>query len=115
MYLEEAQIAGLLATLRRRLPRHDLVCDLMSRKFFRRYSQRLHREFEQLGTSFRYVTDHPEAPFLEAGYQPMERQSVVHRAAELKAIPFPPLLVRLALRTLRQGYSVYRFDSGQKR
>jgi methyltransferase (TIGR00027 family) len=112
MYLEEARIARLLETLRRRLPRHELICDLMSRRFFDRHAQRLHREFEQLGATFRYLSDHPEAPFLEAGYRLVERQSVVHRAAALKAIPLPALLVRYALRTLRRGYVVCQFESG---
>lgn len=110
MYLEETQVTALLEGLRR-LPSHEIICDLMRLKFFQRYSQTLHDQFESLGARFRYLTPEPDAPFLAAGYRRTRQISIVKRAAELKAIPVPRLLVSTVLGTLRRGYQVEVFDS----
>jgi len=110
MYLEEPQVVSLLRGLRR-LPRHEIICDLMRLRFFQRYSQTLHDQLEALGTRFRYLTPDPDAAFLEAGYRRTAQVSIVKRAAELKAIPVPRLLVSTVLGTLRRGYQVEVFDS----
>jgi methyltransferase (TIGR00027 family) len=115
MYLEEAQIAGLLETLRRQLHAHEVICDLMSRKFFERYSQALHQQFEQLGTRFRFATDDPARPFREVGYTLVSRTSIVQRAAELKAVRIPRFLIGTFLGTLRKGYAVHVFESPPRR
>lgn len=115
MYLEEAQIAGLLETLRRQLHAHEVICDLMSRKFVERYSQALHQQFEQLGTRFRFATDDPARPFREVGYTLVSRTSIVQRAAELKAVRIPRFLIGTFLGTLRKGYAVHVFESPPRR
>ena len=109
MYLEEAEIARLLATLQRRVPHHEIICDLMTRRFFERYSQPLHHLLAQLGTRFRFTSDRPEGIFLEAGYRRVERISIAGRARALKAFRLPPLVLPL-LPTLRRGYSVQVFE-----
>jgi len=115
MYLEEAEIAGLLEKLRRQLAAHEIICDLMSRKFFERYSRTLHQQFEQLGTRFRFVTDDPVAPFRDAGYTLVDRTSIVRRAAELKAVKIPTFLIRTLLGTVRNGYAIHVFEPSSRR
>ncbi len=115
MYLEEAQIAGLLEALRGTLPPHDIICDLMTRKFFERYSRTLHRQIELLGTTFRFAVDDPTAPFQQAGYARGRKISIAQRAAELGALKVPRFLIRTVMRTLREGYAVYVFASPGRR
>jgi len=74
MYLEASAIEQLLATLRKTFPSHTLVCDLMTRKFFEKYSRPLHEKIVGLGASFGAVPDDPEKAFLAAGYRRISRQ-----------------------------------------
>jgi methyltransferase (TIGR00027 family) len=107
MYLEEQVIRELLQTLRRRFPQHLLICDLMSRRFFEKHSRTLHEKIAGLGTSFAFTVDDPEAIFRENGYRRLHKISVVGKAVEYKLVNIPRIIVRLFLRTLKDGYGIY--------
>lgn len=110
LYLEPKQVAKLLETLRRRLPDHEVICDLTSRRFLERYGHKIHRRIAALGATFRFVEDDPEGFIRDLGYHRTTRISIVERAATLKAIPLPRFVVRTFLRTLRRGTGVYVFE-----
>src|SRR4051794_25984050 len=57
MYLEPKTIENLLQTLRRLFPQHKLICDLMTRKFFEKYSRTLHETIVGMGTTFKFTVD----------------------------------------------------------
>jgi len=109
MYLEEDAIRHLIHTLRRVFPRHKLICDLMSRRFFEKYSRTLHEKIAGLGASFKTV-ERPDEIFVRNGYRIVEKISVVGRAIAWKTISIPAILLRLFLRTLADGYSIYVFE-----
>jgi len=112
MYLEKEEIGQLLQTLRRLFPRHKLVCDLMSRKFFKKYSRTLHEKITGMGTSFKFTVDNPEEVFLENGYSRTGRVSIVESAVGFGSIKIPRIVLKTLLRTLAHGYAVYTFTAG---
>ncbi|MGH8119258.1 MAG: class I SAM-dependent methyltransferase, partial [Gammaproteobacteria bacterium] len=79
MYLEEDAIRQLLLTLRRLFPRHKLICDLMSRRFFEKYTRTFHEKITGMGASF-ITVENPDEIFVGNGYRIVEKISVVGRA-----------------------------------
>ena len=114
-YLGDPQRRALLTTLGARFPRHDLICDLLTRTFLRRYGRKLVRTLDGLGAAFASSDDAPQALFAELGYGVRERVSVVQRAVELRARGAPPAFVPRLLPSLRDGYRVWLFDHGAAR
>lgn len=111
MYLEPTALEATLRSLLRLFPGHRLVCDLMTRRFFVRYSRAIHREIAGLGATFQGLRDDPTAPFLALGYRHLGSESIVRRARELGAIRMPRWLLATVLRNLADGYRVHRFEA----
>ncbi len=112
MYLEKPQVAELLKTLTIRLPRHVLLCDLMNRTFFEKHMGKAYQRIRELGSEFKLLESRPEELFLQAGYQSVrEPVSIVGRARDFKAIVIPGLLLKTALKTLRDGYQLHVFET----
>jgi methyltransferase (TIGR00027 family) len=117
-YLEEAQIREMLRCLRATFPRHELVCDLMTRRFFEKYARAVYEKIADLGARFRYTVDRPEAIFLRSGYQQRDRHSIVARSVELGAMTpsadgrakLPRFVARLLFRTVLTGYSIFELE-----
>lgn len=111
MYLEERMIEQLLQTLRGLFPRHKLICDLMSRKFFEKYSRSMHKKIADIGTTFKFTVDNPEEVFLRNGYSRIGRISIVETSVRLESIKIPKILLKTLLRTLASGYAIYLFEA----
>src|SRR5258705_32691 len=109
MYLEEEMIGQLLQTVRRLFPRHKLICDLMSRKFFEKYSKSMHKKIADIGATFKFTIDNPEEVVLENGYSRIGRISIVETSVRLESIKIPKILLKTFLRTLAGGYAIYLF------
>lgn len=110
MYLKPEAVAALLRTLQRLFPRHRLICDLMTGRFFEKYSRPLHEKIERLGASFVFTVESPAEIFLDGGYRLVSSQSIVGRAAELGLLSTPRILIRLFARTAERGYQIYIFE-----
>ncbi|MBF0557907.1 MAG: class I SAM-dependent methyltransferase [Nitrospirae bacterium] len=113
MYLDHTSINKLLQTLRRIFPCHTLVCDLVTRKFFEKYSRKLHEKLRNLGAVFQYAVDSPPEIFLDNGYILKDTESVVGKAVEYGSMHIPEPVLRVFLRTLANGYNIYLFESKQ--
>lgn len=111
MYLEEERIKQLLQTLHRLFPGHKLICDLMNRKFFERYSRTIHEKLTVMGAVFKFTVDNPEELFVKSGYKRTGRVSIVEKSMEFESKPIPKILLKTVLRTLASGYSIYVFDT----
>jgi methyltransferase (TIGR00027 family) len=111
IYLEEEVIRQLLQILRRFYPGHKLICDLMSRKFFEKYSKTLHEKIADIGTSFKFTDNNPEELFLENGYRCTEKISIVESAVKFESIKIPRIILKTLLRTLASGYAIYQFEA----
>jgi methyltransferase (TIGR00027 family) len=105
IYLEAEAIGHLLQTLRRIFSRHKLICDLMSRKFFEKYSCTLHEKIQGMGASFKFTVENPDEIFSNNDYRCIERVSIVSRAVDFGSIKLPRIL-----HTLSNGYSIYVFE-----
>ena len=108
-YLGETRIRELLRTLRALYPQGDVICDVMTREFFEKFSRPIHGKLVELGASFQ-LPEHPlETIFADERYEQTAHVSVQRRAAELGQMP---LLMRLYSRfapVFINGYSVRVF------
>lgn len=112
MYLDEGAIRELLRKLHRLFPRHTLVCDLMNRRFFEKYGQKIHKKVADLGASFRFVVEDPEQLFLESGYRRASKISIVEKAFEFqRGGIIMRLMLKTLLRPLAVGYSIHVFET----
>ncbi len=111
MYLEEEELGQLLQTLHRLFPRHKLVCDLMNKKFFKKYGRTMHEKITGMGASFKFTVDNPEEVFLENGYSRTGWISIVERAVGFESLKIPRIVLKTLLRTLASGYAIYVFEA----
>ena len=111
VYLNEEEIRQLLQKLHRIFPQHELICDLVSRDFFEKYSKTLHEKINGIGTAFRFTAENPENIFIANGYRRTQWISIVERASELELIKIPKTVLKTMLRTLADGYAIYLFET----
>ncbi|MDO9005934.1 MAG: class I SAM-dependent methyltransferase [Aquabacterium sp.] len=72
MYLEQPAVAKTIAEITAKFPDHDVICDLMPRRFFDKYaSKSIHKLIQELGASFATLPEVPRKVFLDNGYQLM--------------------------------------------
>lgn len=109
MYLNEKSIDDLLDTLSKLFPQHEIVCDLMTKKFFEKYSYKIHNEIRGLGATFTFTVDDPANFFLIRGYELIGRVSTVMKSIELGLLKIPLFVLRWFMKTLATGYAVYHF------
>jgi methyltransferase (TIGR00027 family) len=112
-YLDEKEIAGLLETLPRVFPSHKLICDLTTRRFAEKHSQKIREKLGALGAAFKFTADEPEKIFIESGYRQAERISIIEKAVDFGLIKMPKILLKTVLRDLAKGYAIYTFEIGQ--
>ena len=110
MYLNQADRRRLIAGLQEIFPQHIVYCDLMRRSFFERYGKKLHDKILSLGATFTDISEHPESLFLGNGYKSLSCVSIPLSAAEHGNLGIPFVLVRYFFKTLRKGYSNWRFE-----
>lgn len=111
MYLEQPVIEQLLQTLHRLFPRHKLICDLMTRKFFVKYGRTIHEKLTGMGATFKFTADNPEEIFVKHGYARVGQFSIVEKSTEYEGRRVPKILFRTLLRTLASGYAIYVFEA----
>lgn len=110
MYLSEAQIRSLAATLRDLFPDVEILCDVATQLFFERYGRRLHARIRDLGASFTLPDRALEAIFADEGFVQTSSESIPGRAADLGAMPLPSRLAVRLLPSLRDGYTLRTFS-----
>jgi O-methyltransferase involved in polyketide biosynthesis len=117
MYLETEAIENTFNTIQDLFPKHVLYCDLMTKKFFTRFAQRVHAKLIASGGMSTARPDLPEAIFTRHDYKPIERIPMFKRAGELGILRDEariPLFVSwlLLYRFLRDldGYAVHRLN-----
>jgi O-methyltransferase involved in polyketide biosynthesis len=110
LYLDETRIRELLHAVKQAFPKGEIICDVMTREFFEKYSRPIHEKIQQLGASFT-IPDRPIAEvFADEGYEQTAQISMTVRAAHLGQLPwFMRVLVRVSA-TFRNGYSVRVFE-----
>lgn len=115
IYLHEDAVRQTLQTLHRLFPAHKLICDLMTEKFFNKYSLTLQQKLGRLGADFRFTLPNPAELFCRCGYQVTQKHSIVAKAVEYGSVKAPMLLLKLFMKTLVHGYSIFVFESALRR
>lgn len=114
MYLSPEQFADTAQALHRLLPRHTLICDLITRRFARRFSAKLRRRIVALGGEFAELMDDPASLVASQGYRQAASFSIPGRAAEHGSVRLPRWLLNTLLRSLRDGYRIYVFEGTER-
>jgi methyltransferase (TIGR00027 family) len=109
MYLYENTVDDLLDTLINVFPKHELACDLMTKKFFEKYSYKIHNEIRGIGATFTFIVDDPKSIFLNKGYQLEDKVSNILKAIDLGLLKIPLFILRWFMKPLVEGYAIYRF------
>jgi hypothetical protein len=109
MYLNEKVMNDLLDTLISVFPKHEIACDLMTKKFFEKYSYKIHNEIRGIGATFTFILDDPKSIFLNKGYQLEDNVSNILKAIDLGLLKIPRFILRWFMKPLIEGYAIYRF------
>lgn len=109
-YLEPAAVEQTLATLHRLFPRHELICDLQSDAFVRRWGAPIIKRIGEYGARWRFHPADPARHIEGLGYRLESATSVPLRTSELKRITIPAWVVRWFLPSLRDGFRVCVFS-----
>lgn len=109
MYLSHEERKHLVTDIQDIFPNHVVYCDLMRKSFFERYSKKLYEKILELGASFRELTEDPEKLFQDNGYRTLSSTSIPLSAALHGNLGIPSFFIRYFLKTLRDGYAIWRF------
>lgn len=119
MYLDEAAMRKTVNDVRIAFLEHDLLCDLMTQRFFNRFASKTsHRGVKAVGAQFAPLLEQPERLFASLDYKKINSVSTYQRAHELGSLKevakfprfFSSLLLNVFMRDLH-GYAVYEFRS----
>lgn len=110
MYLKERQLRDTLRALRRAVPVHTLLCDLLQRRFLR-YTSKVRAAFEAMGATWQLDAARPAEIVISEGYRSVDVIPLVARGVELGAYWVPRFLMRTLLRDIAYGYCVHEFES----
>lgn len=108
-YLDEPTIRGTLEALQATFPRGEILCDIMTPEFFRRYSQAIHRTLLQLGASLRPSERPVDAVCADAGYRQTLQISITRKAAALGQMPWFMRILLHVSRRFVDGYTIRAF------
>ena len=109
IYLCENDIQNLLSELDYEFPKHRLMCDLVNREMVDKYGQTLSQVVTEMGAPFQSV-DHPEAIFLQSGYQAREAVSVMDATVDLGISLVPKFFLRSFFQAEVTGNSVCMWE-----
>ncbi len=119
MYLENPAIESTIKQLQRLFPKHILLCDLMTKKFFEKFAQSVHNKLVEAGAKFTARPNNPAATFIQHGYVEYSRTPMFKRASELGLLwdraKIPAFIAKLLFNTIMKninGYAVYKFKFG---
>lgn len=111
MYLEDAEIVALLQKIRNHFPKHELICDLMNKRFIDRQMKEFLKLISAFGSKFKYVKDDPEKLIVDQGYSKKESVCVIQRTVQMKGYHIPSILLNTILSSLKNGYTINVFET----
>ena len=108
MYLPDEVIVELGRTFLALFPNHQLLADVQSPKFRRRYAGPIALELEKLGAHFADRHEPPGTLLARAGYRRVAATSIIGAAVDHGSLKFPRWLLATLLRELRDGYAIWQ-------
>jgi methyltransferase (TIGR00027 family) len=109
-YLEPEAVIDTLRMLSRLFPRHELVCDLQSDAFVRRWGRPIINRIQTFGARWRFHPPDPAGYIEGRGYRLERTTSIPLEAARLGRIGMPAWVIRRLLPSLRDGFRVCVFS-----
>jgi methyltransferase (TIGR00027 family) len=109
-YLEPAAVEQTLGMLKQLFPRHELVCDLQSDGFVKRWGGPIIRKIGEYGARWRFHPADPARHIEGLGYRLESTTSIPLRTAELKRITIPAWVIRWLMPSLRDGFRANVFS-----
>lgn len=111
MYITGESLRSTLEAFRAAFPHHEVIVDLMTRRFIETYGKTVKRIIAELGADM-IPGDQPALPFRECGYRQISSQEVARVAFAYQSLGWlvPPL--RLLFHGLFTGYTVRVFQPG---
>lgn len=106
LYLDRQQLQGTARAVRALAPTVTVLCDEMSRTFFRRAGHVTHDRLQQLGAPFQIQDVDVPATWRAEGFREVQRTSIPLAMHRLGLKSMPTLLLRTILRSVAQGYVV---------
>ncbi len=113
MYLSNEQKNNMLSALTTLFPKHILLCDLMSRRFYEKFGHKIQKKLAEHGAVFSDLADDPVRLFLDYGYTKKSQIALPKAIRDLGLVRVPWLVRKLVFGKLISGYSVYHFVYGQ--
>ena len=109
MYITAESLRSTLEVLRASFPRHEVIVDLMTRRFIETYGRTVKRIIAELGADM-IPGDQPALAFRECGYRQISSQEIARAAFAYQSLGWlvPPL--RLLFHGLFTGYTVRVFE-----
>ena len=109
MYLTMAEREALVSILTSLFAVHVVLCDLMTKKFFEKLGQPLHKKIKAHGASFTDMMNDPADLFLRHGYRQLAKIPTIKTSIQLGLSKLPKFAFLIAGKLLN-GYAVYEFS-----
>jgi methyltransferase (TIGR00027 family) len=109
MYISSESLRATLGILRSVFPRHEVIVDLMTRRFIETYGRAVKRIIAELGADM-IPGDQPALPFRQCGYRQVSSQEIARAAFAYQSLGWLIPALRLFFRGLFTGYTVRVFE-----
>ncbi len=110
MYLTDGQFSDTLHEFEKLFPKHLLICDLLTKQFFNRYSYRLHKKLKDFGAVFQFKHKVPQNFILQHRYSLQQKISVIQTGINEDNLHIPKFLQWLFKEDIQHGYTVNVFE-----
>ncbi len=114
MYITGEALRSTLAVFRSLFAHHQVIVDLMTRRFINTYGAAVKRIIAQLGAAM-IPGDEPDRPFLECGYRQVSSQEIARLAFGYQSLGWLAPGMRLMFPGLFTGYTVRVFEPAPER
>jgi methyltransferase (TIGR00027 family) len=109
MYVSGESLRSTLGVLQSSVPDHQVIADLMTRRFIETYGRTVKRIIAQLGAQM-IPGDQPALPFEACGYRQISSQEIAGAAFAYQSLDWLVPAVRLCFPGLFSGYTVRVFE-----
>jgi methyltransferase (TIGR00027 family) len=108
MYLPADSLESTLKVLRQLFPQHEVIADLMTRRFLDTFGTNIKRIIAAMGADMIPLED-PASPFLHIGYRQLSTKSIILMTLSYRGVGFLSWLPRIVIPQGVRGYTIRVF------
>ncbi|MGV8892514.1 MAG: class I SAM-dependent methyltransferase [Burkholderiaceae bacterium] len=112
IYLNQNETKKTLEAFSSLFPKHQLICDLVTREMVEGYGKKLQEIAAKMGAPFKAI-DKPESIFLTCGYKVKNKISILEVSVDLGINKIPKFIWKYYFNKEIKGNSVYVLDNTQ--